>query len=54
MGLRSGSGQMTFNVSFQPPFEDTQIPHSSLGYPSPALETILPKSHMLPYYGEAA
>ena len=28
--------------------------HSSLGYRPPAPQTILPASHMLPYYGEAA
>ena len=35
-------------------YYNTQRPHSSLGYKPPAPETILPASHMLPYYGEAA
>jgi transposase InsO family protein len=35
-------------------YYNTERPHSSLGYRSPAPETILPASHMLPYYGEAA
>lgn len=35
-------------------YYNTQRPHSSLGYRPPAPQTILPASHMLPYYGEAA
>lgn len=35
-------------------YYNTQRPHSSLGYKPPAPQTILPASHMLPYYGEAA
>ena len=35
-------------------YYNTQRPHSSLGYKPPAPQTILPTSHMLPYYGEVA
>jgi len=35
-------------------YYNTQRPHSSLGYKPPTPQTILPASHMLPYYGASS